>query len=340
MMNFDEIKDGLLKILNVLVGNKKALTINALSKAANVNNEITLLFLESMDKLKTLEYIKIYKSPSGRFINYGFWKYSKNICFSSHNCVIRQGVVLAGDPKALFYKKDNHFNYCLSIIADIAKSNNVLYIKDYIRHEQIVDEILKINNLKPKEEMPENPLENYPLVNQKYKQLVSERNKLQKQVDDEIQNNKALKEWFEEETKKARCGERTKLVRGQGRFLGYQTIPGSIVSYRDSDWNGGNMITESRPDTQIPRYETTSYSVPDYPDPIEESFEFQNKNTNLIEKINSDIKNLQNYPIMWEKKFTDQKQKALEFKELEKQKKELERKMNSLSSNGDFDFSM
>ena len=330
IMEYQKTQDEMLKLINFMRNNNKALTVKAICKDSNVDQKIVELFLNTIEKF---DYIKVNKSPSGRFINYEFNPFSKNVYFSdNYSCIIEKGVVTQGRYGSVRqYSQDWSFKHDFDRLPDLAKNDNCILVLYKLEPKQLCEEVLKFNKIVNEVDSVEEvePLKDYPFVKERVALLEKEKQRLETEVQDEINKNDENLKWFETETIRAQKGERYKIVSRRGKYLGKETIYGMPRKYKDSAWNGGNTYYDT-PTEEVDKYEMIDEKVPDYPKKIEPVFTKQVENESKIDAISRNISELQTYPIKWNKIFAEEKQKNDQIVELEKQKAEINNKINSL----------
>ena len=182
-MDYEFTKTELIKLITFLNNNKKAQTITSLHKLADVSKDVIILFLSSVEQL---DYLKLQKSPSGRFISFKFTPFSKHIYYTDfYSCIIERGQVTEGVYKSFKqYSHQNSFKRKLTELPDLAKNNNALYVKSNITTEQLCEEILKLNNITPSS--VNNNLDDYPFLKEKIKILEYKKRMLEEEIQQEI----------------------------------------------------------------------------------------------------------------------------------------------------------
>lgn len=329
-MEYELTKVELVKLISLLKNNKKAQTVNTLHNLANVSKDVVILFLSSIEKL---DYLKLLKSPSGRFINFKFTPFSKHIYYSdNYSCIIEQGKVTYGVYRSFKkYSDANSFQRKLTELPDLAKNNNALYVYGDLTTEQLCDEILKLNNIIQSQLTASDLLTGYPYLEEEIKRLENKKSALEAEIQQEIDLNQKNQKWYEEETARAKNGDRYIIQQKRGRYLGKKTIHGPSYQVKDSEWNGGNTYWHN--DTiEVDEYEVIPYKVPDFPKKREMIHTKQVENQPRIDSINYKISELCTYPIKYEKILSELNNHEKEIRTLENEKQKIEHKLRLLSN--------
>jgi hypothetical protein len=212
----------------------------------------------------------------------------------------------------------------------MAKKDGILYVRSRVTQDQWVELFLKAMGLyvEAPPAVPEDPVAVYPLVKERRDFYVTEIVKLEQEIQKEKDDNASKKTWFEQESYKARRGERTRSVPRQNRnnITGY--IPGARQVYKDSEWNGGNTIVEY--DDPVPQYETYYEQVPDYPEEPVYYDDKQRANPSKIKDLQFQLNTLLQFPMKYENQFKEQQERAAEVQALEAQRRGLDRKIQRL----------
>lgn len=321
-----QAKDYVIKLLR-FKNQKKAYTPNMLSKAANVPVEFVTLWLKALD---SLTFVLVKKSPSGRYISFSFNKYAKTICYSNNKVIYYKGVRMDYYVRPRSGCVDVGFNESRKKLPDMTKKDGILHIEYSVTQEQWVEQFLKAMGLyvETPAVVSDDPLAEYPQVKELRDFYVSKIAKLEQEIQKEKDSNAAKKTWFEEETRKARRGERTKNVLCENRNKIVRYIPGARRVYKESEWNGGEMAVEYG--DPVPVYHTYYEQVPDYPKEPVYCNDKQRENPLDIKALQIELNDLLQFPMKYEKQFTERKERAAQVKALEAQRKELDKKIQDL----------
>ena len=327
MTQAQSAKDYVTQLLNFVKYNTKAYTPRMLSKATNVPLDIVTLWLQAID---SFTFVKVRKSPSGRFINFRFNKYAKTICYSDSEVIYYKGVETNYCTRPRNGGKDIYFEDALSKLPDMTKKDGILYVRSRVTQDQWVELFLKAMGLyvEAPPAVLEDPVAEYPLVKERRDFYVTSIAKLEQEIQKEKDDNASKKTWFEQESRKARRGERTRSVMRQNRnnIVGY--MPGARHVYKDSEWNGGNTIVEY--DDPVPEYETYYEQMPDYPAEPVYYDDKQRANPSKIKDLQFQLSTLLQFPMKYEKQFKEQQERVAEVQALEAQRRELDRKIQRL----------
>jgi hypothetical protein len=231
---------------------------------------------------------------------------------------------------------DGRFRDAREKLPDLARKEGLIFVSHDFTPMQWVEISLKaMGQIIEDQDLlmaatPEESLALYPLVLKQYEILEKRKIELEEQIEAEHLKNTNAKAWFDAETQKAKRGERVRSVMHYDRtkIVGY--VGGMRHTYKDSEWNGGNTITEYS--DREPQYETFYTDEPDYPkEPIYFN-DAQYSNPSIIADIHRQMSELLAFPIKYEKLLSDQQDKIKKLKELEAQEQELKDRIARLRS--------
>lgn len=306
---------------------QKAKTAKTLSKELSIPIDFVEKYLAT---LASTDYFKCELSSTGRLKRAWFNKYSTRIYYKDYCCGIEKGRITVGNPRSL-RSLDNYDKRHVEEFEDRARKDGLICVSSAFSDEAFVEVFIKEMRLtlldqtatSKAEEVDE--FEAYPLVKVKIQEYTSLIEKLEKEVEDEIALNKKNADWYATEYQKASWGQRRKdeaytVVVGEERIVG--------VTYNKYWFD--DEPTREYTEKFVPKYETRYRSVVDWPEKPKEHTEKQYKNKDLIRDYKIQLKHYSDNRIRCEKRLQEEKQRMEAVAELEKQKKEIERKIRQL----------
>ena len=236
-----------------------------------------------------------------------------------YSCIIERGVVTHGEYRSIRQYSDCvFFKRRLQELEDCARNGGLLYVRNKLNDEQLCEEILQFGNFQEVDTKEVDFVVLFPFVAKRIADLERTHAALVEEVKAEERRNAEELKWFEEETAKAKKGERYRVVYERGRFLGMRTIHGTSVEMKDSEWDGGNTYWMHSSE-EVADYEQVRREIPDFPKKPEVVDTKAKANGSKIKDLELQIRELKLFPVKWEKELTAEFSRTQEVAKLDAQ---------------------